>query len=311
MRYGVFLENVLNFLDTKNISFKFVGNKKQEINMVSSITNYKKNTLTWIKSKEKFFEIKKEIDVELVDAVIVDSETQKVANFRNVIICESPKFVFSAIVSEFFKHSDFSQKIGKNTVIEASVKLGRNVVVGNNCYIGNNVKIGDGTHIYHNVVINENVVIGKNCCLKSGAVIGQDGYGYSKNAELKYVKVPHLGSVVIEDNVDIGANTCIDRGTINDTIIGSGSKIDNLCHIAHNVQVGENVMIVAGTIVSGSVVIEDNVYLAPGVIVRNQLTIGEGGLIGMGSIVTKKTDKQYVYSGVPARAIRIRENEKF
>lgn len=300
------LGNILNFLHEKDIDFKFVGNREQTVCMVSSITNYKKNTLTWIKSKDKYLELAKNIDFKQVDAIIVDNEIQKIANLNNAIICENPKFTFSVIISGMFKQNDLLRKIGDNTIIEKSAKIGTNVFIGCNCYIGNNVQIGDGTHIYHNVVINENVIIGRNCCLKSGVVIGQEGYGYSTNNDSGYFRFPHLGSVVIEDNVDIGSNTCIDRGTIDDTIIKSGCKIDNLCHIAHNVQIGRNAMLVAGTVIGGSVIIADDAYLAPGAIVRNQLTIGQNSLVGMGSVVTKNTDKEYVYAGVPAKAIRKR-----
>lgn len=309
MKNEVLLESILNFLEKKDIIFRFEGNKRQGVTDVSSVLKYRENSLTWIKSKEKYLEIQDKINADLIKAVIVDEPTHEVVDFKNAIICDNPKGVFSIIISEYFKKDDFFKEMGLHTVIEKSAKLGNNVYIGNNCYIGSNVTIGDDTRIYHNAVIHENVIIGNNCCLKSGVVIGQDGYGYSEE-DGRYIKMPHLGSVIIGDNVDIGANTCIDRGTIDDTVIGSGSKIDNLCHIAHNVQIGKNVMVVAGTVICGSAIIEDAAYLAPGAIVRNQITIEEGSLVGMGSVVTKRTDSQHVYLGMPAKAVRIRGKEK-
>ncbi len=309
MQLELTVKDILDFLRMKDLNFVYLGDIEKAVCGISPVADYKKSTITWIKSRQKYLSLRDKIDIDLIDIVIADSETQDIANFRNVFIYDNPKYLFSVIAAKYFQQDDLIEKIGRNTVVEITAQIGDNVCIGTNCYIGGNVKIGDGTRIYHNVVINNNVVIGKNCCLESGAVIGQTGYGYSESKNFEHIRVPHLGRVIIEDNVDIGANTCIDRGTIGDTIIGYGSKIDNLCHIAHNVKIGKNVMIVAGTVIGGSAVLEDNVYLAPGVIVRNQITVEEGSLIGMGGVAVKNTRKGCVYSGVPAKVMRERGNE--
>jgi len=114
------------------------------------------------------------------------------------------------------------------------------------------VVIGNGTRVYSGVQIHDQVRIGRNVVLKSGCVIGSDGFGFERNDEGTFEKFPHVGGVVIKDDVEIGGNTCVDRGTLSNTIIGKGTKIDNLVHIAHNVVVGKNCAIIALACLGGS-----------------------------------------------------------
>ena len=112
---------------------------------------------------------------------------------------------------------------------------------------------------------------------------------------------------MLGNNVDIGANTCIDRGTIEDTIIGDYSKIDNLCHIAHNVVIESNVFVIAQSMIGGSVLLKNDSYVAPGSIIMNQITIGNSSLVGMGAVVTKDVEDEKVVAGIPAKVIRERK----
>ena len=157
------------------------------------------------------------------------------------------------------------------------------------------------------VIIHKNVKIGKRCVVKPGAVIGGTGYGYSKR-DYNYYKIRHYGSVEIGDDVDIGSNTCIDCGTIDNTVIGDGVKIDNLCHIAHNVTIGNNSCVVANSVICGSVVIGCEVYIAPNSVIMNQIKVEDGAIIGMGAVVTKDIAKGTVNVGFPAEAIRDRKS---
>lgn len=148
------------------------------------------------------------------------------------------------------------------------------------------------------------VKIGCNTIIHSGVVIGTDGFGYFDNEDGLHEKVEHFGGVSIGDNVEIGANTCIDRGTLDDTYIGNNVKIDNLCHIAHNVTIEENSMVIALSMLGGSSTLKKNVYIAPGVMVMNQVTIGERSLAGMGAVVIKDVQNNKVVIGVPAKELR-------
>ena len=124
-----------------------------------------------------------------------------------------------------------------------------------------------------------------------------------QNLKMCYCKVPHWWCK-IGKNVEIGANTCIDRGTIDDTIIGNNVKIDNLCHIAHNVRLEDNVLVIALSLLGGSCIIKKDAYIAPCAAVMNQITIGENSLIGMGAVVTKNVEPNKVVAGVPAKVLR-------
>jgi len=298
----VLMTEILEYLSKEKVEYEFLGNREVEIDGFSSVSNYRKNSITWIKSKEKYLELSKKVDWKTINHLVADYETQDIAQFEDVIICDNPKHIFYSILNEFFTEAK-AEFIGRGTFISESAEVGKNVFIGTNCFIGDSVRIGEGSRIYHNVVVNHNTEIGKDCRIKSGTVIGEEGYGYSEDKG-EFYHVPHFGRVIIEDCVEIGANTCIDQGTLGDTIIGKGTKIDNLCHIAHNVQIGRNVRIVAGCVVAGSTTIEDNSYIAPGAIIRNQLSVGSGSIIGMGSVLTQNADSEMVYAGVPGKVIR-------
>ncbi|MFN3967238.1 MAG: UDP-3-O-(3-hydroxymyristoyl)glucosamine N-acyltransferase [Endomicrobiia bacterium] len=136
---------------------------------------------------------------------------------------------------------DQNVNIGAYVVIEENVKIGKNTTILPQCFIGKNTKIGDSCFIYPQVVIREDTEIGSNVIIHSGTVIGSDGFGYVKILETgEHKKIPQVGSVLIEDNVEIGSNVTIDRATTGKTIIGEGTKIDNLVQIAHNVKIGKN-----------------------------------------------------------------------
>lgn len=153
------------------------------------------------------------------------------------------------------------------------------------------------------------VTIGRNCRIGPGVMIGFDGFGYEQDPYGLGTWVPkrHDCGVIIRDNVDIAANTCIDRGSWRDTVIGSGCKIDNLVHIAHNVVLEENCLVIAQAMLAGSVYVGRGAWIGPGARVNQRITIGERAFIGTGAVVTKNCKPNTVYAGVPAREIRPRE----
>lgn len=130
--------------------------------------------------------------------------------------------------------------VGEFAVIGQNVKIGKNVKIYPQVCIGDNVRIGDNVTLYYGVKIYEECVLGDNVTIHAGTVIGADGFGFAPNGKGEYSKIPQLGNVVIEDNVEIGANTCIDRATMGSTRIGTGTKLDNLIQIGHNVVIGKN-----------------------------------------------------------------------
>lgn len=147
------------------------------------------------------------------------------------------------------------------------------------------------------------VHVGGRVNIAPSAVIGGPGFGFEQDENGKWIRFPSIGDVIIEDDVDIGAGTCIDRGTLDSTIIGSGTKIDNLCHIAHNVKIGKNCMIIARSMVGGGAEIGDNCWIASATI-RDNVKIGKNSMIGLGAVVVEDIPEGSVAVGVPARVIR-------
>lgn len=148
------------------------------------------------------------------------------------------------------------------------------------------------------------VTIGKNCNISHTARIGFDGFGYEPDEDGNLIFFPHFGHVVIGDNVDIGGLTCIDRGTINDTVIGDGTKIDNLVHIGHNCQIGKNCSFPPGVVLGGSVIIGDNTFVGMNATIMEHLKIGSNVVIGMGSVVLRDIPDGETWAGSPARRIK-------
>lgn len=209
-------------------------------------------------------------------------------------------------------------------VVDPAANLGENVAIGPGCVIGADVTIGDNTichanvsimdaarvgrdgELYPNVVIRERCVVGDRAIIHSGAVIGADGFGYAPAPGGKgLLKIPHIGNVEIGDDVEIGANTCIDRGKHSATTIGDGTKIDNLCQIAHNVKIGRCCAIAAQTGLAGSVTVGDGVQMGGSVGVRDQLTIGDGARLAGHAAVMDNVPPGGVWGGYPANDIEV------
>jgi UDP-3-O-[3-hydroxymyristoyl] glucosamine N-acyltransferase len=220
----------------------------------------------------------------------------------NIIQCENPKETFFEILNRFFV---IPKKAGieLDSIVETQ-NIGTDVSIGHHCYICKDAIIGNNVSIKNNVIIECPAEIGDNTIIWSGVVIGTDGYGYYKKDDGINYKVPHFGGVKIGRNVEIGANTCIDRGVLVDTVIGNNVKIDNLCHIAHNVLIEDNVMITAMSALSGSSTVKENAYIAPGTLVLNQKTVGKNAFVGIGSVVIKNVQNSKAVFGVPARVYK-------
>ena len=235
----------------------------------------------------------------------------------SVLIVDNPQYAFARALEVFYAApaglSGISDKavIGSNVSMGGDISvhpfafignntaLGRRVTVSTGVFIGENVSIGDGTFIYPNVTIRENVTIGRNVIIHPGTVIGSDGFGYVLEKGAHY-KIPHVGGVIIEDDVEIGANVTIDRATVGNTIIGCGTKIDNLVQVGHNVRIGKNCIIVAAVAIAGSVEIGDWAVLAGQVGVRDHIRIGSKAVVSGQSGVMTDVPEGEVYSGKPA-----------
>ncbi|MBL7959038.1 UDP-3-O-(3-hydroxymyristoyl)glucosamine N-acyltransferase [bacterium] len=205
----------------------------------------------------------------------------------------------SAVISELTVCEGMVH-VGPHVTIGAHSHIGSQVTVMANSFIGNNVQLGDNTVIYPNVTIYDNSWIGQNVIIHAGTVIGSDGFGYYKQKD-RHKKIPHVGKVVVEDDVEIGSNCTIDRGTLGETRIMRGSKIDNLVQIAHNVIIGQNTLIAAQSGIAGSTTIGDSVTIAGQVGIVGHITVGNNVTIGAQSGVISSIGDGETVSGYPAR----------
>ena len=193
--------------------------------------------------------------------------------------------------------------IGAHAVLGEGAGVGDAARVGPGCYVGPGVRIGAGTRLGPRVVLLEGTRLGQRCILQSGTVVGSDGFGYA-TTPAGHRRIPQLGGVVLEDDVELGANCTVDRGSLADTRIGRGSKLDNLVHVAHNVDVGEGVLIVAQVGISGSTRVGDRAVLAGQVGVVGHIEIGAGARVAAQSGVTKSVPPGEEWFGYPARERR-------
>ncbi len=198
--------------------------------------------------------------------------------------------------------------VEERAVVCERVMIESNTRIGAGSTIGAGARIGQDCEIYPNVTIYPGTVVGDRVIVHAGAVLGSDGFGYVRDRKTgHYEKFPQVGRLVIEDDVEIGANTTIDRGALDETRIRRGTKIDNLVHIGHNCQIGEDVVIAAQTGLSGSIVIENGVVLGGQVGIGEHARIGEGVMLGgQGGVLPNKVlrGKGVAFWGTPAQPLR-------
>lgn len=238
-------------------------------------------------------------------------------NAGALILSERPRTMFARLVPGLVRPRSFgagAAAIDPSAKLEDGVKLGPGVVIGAGAQIGAGAEIGPNAVIGPGVTIGRRTsvgarasisfaLIGDEVAILAGAVIGEQGFGVAGDASGP-VDVPHLGRVVVQDRVTIGANSCVDRGVFDDTVIGEGAKIDNLCHVAHNCTIGRGVLIAAFGGISGSTTIGDNATLGGRVGVADHRKIGAGATLAGGAAVFQDVPPNEVWSGYPAKPLR-------
>jgi len=292
---------------------KVSGDSKVIITGVAGIKEAREGDITFL-ANPKYFPL---IDKTRASAIIVSKDAG--ASSKPVVLTENPSLAFAKVVASFApcetKHPKGihpaavlgkNVKLGKNVaigpyaVVEDEVSIGDNSIIYAGCFIGNNTVIGEDTLIYANVSIRERITIGNRVIIHSGTVVGSDGFGFASISGLHH-KIPQIGTVEICDDVEIGANVTIDRARFEKTIIGRGTKIDNLVQIAHNVVIGENSIIVAQAGISGSTVIGNNVTLAGQAGLVGHITVGDNAIVAAQGGVTKSVPANTMVSGYPAK----------
>ena len=237
---------------------------------------------------------------------------------KPIVAVRSPRYAFAQILTVFSPERRREPGIHPSSIVGSDTAIGEDPSIGPNVYIGRNTTIGRNVFIHPFVYIGDDVRIGDDCVLypfasildrtelrdrvtiHSGTVIGSDGFGYTKVGHEHY-KIPQIGHVVIGDDVEIGANCTIDRARTGVTEIGRGTKLDNLVHVAHNVRIGEDCIIIAQVGISGSVKIGNEAVLAGQAGIKDHVTIGDGAILCARSGVIGDIEPGAFVSGYPAR----------
>lgn len=297
----------------KLINGEVVGDAGVVITGVAGIKEASGGDITFL-ANPKYLPL---IDKTLASAIITSRDVK--IDSRPAILVDNPSLAFSKIISVFApceithpKGIHPSACLGKNVSLGPDAAVGAYAVIGDNvsigsgtiiysgCFIGHDTKIGSKTLIYPNVSIRERIIIGDRVIIHSGTVVGSDGFGYIKIKGLNQ-KIPQIGNVEIQDDVEIGANVTIDRARFDKTVIGKGTKIDNLVQIAHNVVIGENSIIVAQAGISGSTTIGNGVTIAGQAGLVGHITVGDGAVLAAQAGVTKSVPANTMVSGYPAK----------
>lgn len=291
------LSDIVEFLGDKVLNIS--GSKEGVwIDNLAEVERVNETTLDWIKptkpNKQQIAESSR------AKVLLVDPSVQPISN-KILIAVKNPKVALAEIGNHFFVEK-MKPGIHPTAIIYPKAKIGKEVSVGPFCVIGKAV-IGDGCVLDSNVRVYDDVVMGRNCVIKAGAVLGGAGFGYERDEEGNKFRFPQIGQLIMGDYVEVGSNTCIDRGALADTVIGDYTKINNLCHIAHNNKIGKNVTITGCVNISGSNVIDDNVWIAPNASIRGWVHIGEGATVGMAAVVVKNIPANETWVGNPAHKL--------
>lgn len=294
------------------------GNADTCITGVAGLHNIREGDIIFIES-EKWLPLALQSPAAAVIAPKSTQALRSASASKPALLTENPRLTFAKVVETFAVSRQMTPGVHPTAVVGEGVVLGRNVAIGAHAYVGRGCRIGDNAIIHPHAFVGENVrigedsvifpfaclhqevVVGKRVIVYSGAIIGSDGFGYVEDPETRrHHKIPQIGTVILEDDVEVGANTTIDRATLDATIIGEGTKIDNLVQIGHNCRIGKHCIIAAQTGICGSTVIGDHVMLLGQSGVQGHVTIGEGALVGGRGGVISDVPPGAKVSGYPA-----------
>ena len=285
------------------VGARFDGPRAQSVIGIAPLVEATSEELSFLANPK----YRAQLEVTAAGAILVPANLEG-ADSRWIRV-ENPYFAMARIATRWFTRRSMPQGISPKAVIAPDAKLGANVAIGDDVVIFQNVSIeagstiGDKTIIYPNVVIYDGTRVGNRCIIHAGVVIGSDGYGFTMH-EGKHHKIPQTGIVRVEDDVEIGAGTTIDRATFGETVIGEGTKIDNLVQIGHNVRIGKHCLLVSQVGIAGSAELGDYVFVAGQAGIGGHLKIGNRVQVGGGSKVFADVTDGMKVMGSPAIPFR-------
>ncbi|CAM8347212.1 UDP-3-O-(3-hydroxymyristoyl)glucosamine N-acyltransferase [Candidatus Methylopumilus planktonicus] len=294
----------------KKLGGELIGDPNLLINSVASLESANQNSISFF-NNPKYLDLLKSSKA----AVVIIRKDNLPDRSGTSIVIDNPYLYFAKVSQLLNPNKILKKEIHKSAIIHPSCKLGQDVYIGPNVVIEENVSLGDdvvihagsivesdsaignASVIHPHVVIKANTIIGKNCILYAGCIIGSDGFGYAKD-DSKWLAIPQIGRVLLGDNVDIGSNSTIDRGALDDTIISSGVKIDNLVQIGHNCLVGENTIIAGCVGIAGSAKIGKNCAIGGAAMILGHLSITDNVTISPGSMITRSIKTSGTYTAL-------------
>lgn len=306
----VTLQNIADFLNGT-----LIGNPEQEIKGLQGIMEAQSGDITFLANPK----YKDQLPLCKASAVIV-SEGVEVEGM-NLIQTKNPRMDFAKLVGLMVPPKKEIPGVSDQAFIDPSAKIGKEVTIYPGVHIGANSKVGDRTVLYTGTFVGDNVSIGEDCLIYSSvsilhetiignrvvinpnSVLGSEGFGYERDGD-RHFKIPQVGNIIIEDDVEIGSLCAIDCGSIKATIIKQGTKLDNLIHIAHNCELGENNLVLSQAGIAGTVKTGKNVYFAGKAGCMDHVTICDRAQIGGGAVVTGNIEEPGQYFGYPARPYR-------
>lgn len=222
---------------------------------------------------------------------------------QTIYFLDNPRLAFVRVLTHL---QDEKKPVGVSStaVIDKNASIGKNCFIGDYVVIGPNCSVGSNTMINDKVSLVQNCIVGSNCIIQSGASIGSDGFAFERDESGKLIRFPHKGYVRIGDDVEISANCSIARGSLSDTIIKDGTKLDALVHVAHNVTIGRDCELTAGTIIGGSTTIGDSCWMGLNSTIKNKVRIGNNVIVASGASVIRDVPDKDVVAGVPAKSIK-------
>jgi len=305
---------LLSEIATK-LQARLIGDGQQDITGVNTIADASSNELCFLTSAKHAKTLGQSAAAGvLVDKPMDDCDMAQlvVENVNAALITAlalfAPKLtategIHPTAVIEPTASVDPSAAVGAGVYIGHGVKVGQNTVIGANCSIGENTTIGLSCRLDGNVVVYHNCQIGNFCVIQANSTIGATGFGYSF-IDGAHRLIPHNGGVILEDGVEIGSNSCVDRAKFGNTLIGAGTKVDNLVQIAHNVQTGKCCLMAGHVGISGSTKVGNGVVFAGASGSSDHVEIGDGAVLGAQAVATGKIEPGQTVLGLPARDMR-------
>jgi UDP-3-O-[3-hydroxymyristoyl] glucosamine N-acyltransferase len=294
----------------KKLGGELIGDSNILINSVASLESAHQKSISFF-NNPRYADLLKTTKSAVV---IVNRESLSFRKGASIVV-DNPYLYFAKVSQLLNPTKPLKKEIHKSAIIHPSCKLGQDIYIGPNVVIDENVSIDDSviihtssmieadsvigkaSVIHPHVVIKASTIIGKNCTLYAGCVIGSDGFGYAKD-DSKWLAIPQIGRVILGDNVDIGSNSTIDRGALDDTIISSGVKIDNLVQIGHNCMIGENTIIAGCVGIAGSAKIGKNCAIGGAAMILGHLLITDDVTISPGSMITRSIKTPGTYTAL-------------